>query len=183
MRLRSPPHSPNLLQSKRHRLPMLATTPVYRKWNISNRERRGIFPRLTQICKVGAVSERNDEIEKNCVLDEKRRTDCASVLKRNFGAIKRNRKKQGLRPPSRERNPRAQSHLNPENSLNAACAWPVSSWPLSWAFLAAFLASTSSGPAPSSLSSQASKAARAPNAAQLLESARSHPSLRLFLDR
>src|SRR5580692_2075602 len=84
------------------------------------------------------------------------------------------KKTERLRPQSRERNPRSQSHLNLENSLTAACASPVSSWPLSSISWLPSLASTSSEPEPSWPSSQVSTAARAPSGAPPPESARSH---------
>ena len=62
---------------------------------------------------------------------------CArSVLNRISRTIKKsNEQKQGLRPLCCGRNPRSRRHLNWENSLNAACASPVSSWSLSfWLF-------------------------------------------------
>ncbi len=77
------------------------------------------------------------------------RTDCAKSVERNFRHDQNEREKTRIAPAIPKRNPRSQSHLNLENSLNAACAWPVSSWPLSWVSWLPSSASPSSGPVPS----------------------------------
>src|SRR5580704_511864 len=130
----------------------------------------------------GAVPERNGALRTQARkiasgFDEKQQRIAWRVFVGISGAIKkRKEKKQGSRPHTGERNPRSQSRLNLENSLTAACASPVSSWPLSSISWLPSLASasTSSEPELSWPSSQVSTVAPAPSGAPLPGSARSH---------